>query len=205
MERKMLRSVVTVITALVITTPGSLIGQSTGTPVYASPYRPFATSETAVTFSDPGPGFALEGSYRARFRTNLDFGFRGGLSDGGVRNSAGILLGVDTRTRILDHSESFPFDGSLTVGVGIASAGGFTTGFLPVGLTLGRRIVVEGSSLSLVPYVHPVIAPRFGDGHGTDFTLGFGADLRISPRIDLRISGGFGDRDGLALTAAFLR
>ncbi len=201
----MLRSVAKLIGILTLVAPLGLAAQSTGTPVFMAPYRPFAASETAVTFSDPGPGFALEGSYRARYRNNLDLSFRGGLSDGGSRNSAGILLGVDTRTRVLDHTESFPLDGSLTLGLGISSAGGFTTGYLPVGLSLGRRVVVEGSSLSLVPYLHTVLTPRFGDGHGTDLTLGFGADLRISPRLDLRISAGLGDRDGIALTAAFLR
>ncbi|MCA9721383.1 MAG: hypothetical protein KC489_03070, partial [Gemmatimonadetes bacterium] len=99
----------------------------------------------------------------------------------------------------------FPLDGSFTVGLGMASGDGYTAGYLPIGFSMGRRVLVEGSSVSLVPYIHPVLTPTFGDASGTDFSLGFGLDARINPRLDVRFSAALGDRDGIAFTVAFLR
>ena len=179
--------------------------QSTGTPIYAAPYRAFAKSEIGLSLSDPGNGFALEASYRSGFSRKMDLGFRGGFADRSGRNGTNLLLGADLRARVLDHNESFPLDGSFTVGLGINSGDGFTVGYLPIGFSMGRRVLLEGSSVSLVPYVHPVLTPIFGDGSGTDFSLGFGVDARISPRLDLRFSAALGDRDGIGFTVAFLR
>ncbi len=177
--------------------------QSTGTPVYQAPYRAFAGSEIGISLSDPGPGFALEGSYRTTFSSTMDIGFRAGFADGGHRTA--LLVGGDLRARVLDHSDAFPLDGSFTVGLGVASGDGYTVGYLPIGFSMGRRVLVEGSSISLVPFVHPVLTPHFGDASGTDFSLGFGLDARINPRLDVRFSAAIGDRDGIAFTAAFLR
>ena len=91
------------------------------------------------------------------------------------------------------------------MGLGLQSGDGFTVGYLPIGFSMGRRVLIEGSSISLVPYVHPVLTPIFGDGSGADFSLGFGVDARITPRLDLRFSAALGDRDGIGFTVAFLR
>ena len=182
-----------------------ITAQSTGTPIYQAPYRAFAHSEIGISLSDPGNGVALEGSYRTAFSRKVDLGFRGGFADRSGPKGSNLLLGADLRARVLDHNESFPLDGSFTVGLGIQSGDGFTVGYLPIGFSMGRRILIEGSSISLVPYVHPVLTPIFGDGSGTDFTLGFGVDARITPRLDLRFSAGIGDRDGIGFTVAFLR
>lgn len=195
-----------VATGLLIAAPSSpLAAQSTGTPIYQAPYRAFANSEIGLSLSDPGDGFALEGSYRTAFSRKVDLGFRGGLADRSGPRGANALLGADLRARVLDHNESFPLDGSFTVGIGLSSGDGATVGYLPIGFSMGRRVLVEGSSISLVPYVQPVLTPIFGDGSGTDFSLGFGLDARITPRLDLRFSAAIGDRDGIGFTVAFLR
>jgi len=183
-----------------------MAAQSTGTPVYQAPYRAFANSEIGISLSDPGAGFALEGSYRTAMGRAGDIGFRGGFADRPGRNgSTALLLGADYRQRVVDHNDSFPLDGSFTLGLGITSSDGFTAGYLPVGFAMGRRILVEGSSVSLVPYLHPVLTPTFGDRSDLLFSLGFGLDARITPRLDLRFSAAIGDQDGIAFTVAFLR
>lgn len=192
-----------VLAVLLLATTGTAAGQSTGTPVYMAPYRAFAGSELGVSLSDPGPGFALEGSYRTGINSTMDIGVRGGLHDTSWRTA--LLMGADFRARVLDHSNSFPLDGSFTVGLGVASGDGVTNGFLPIGFSMGRRILVEGSSVSLVPYVHPVITPVFGDGNDTMVSIGFGVDARVTPRLDVRFSAAIGDQDGIAFTVAFLR
>lgn len=180
-----------------------IAAQSTGTPVYQAPYRAFANSELGLSLSDPGNGFALEGSWRTGLSTKSDIGLRAGLSDRG--NTTALLVGGDYRMRVLDHNDSFPLDGSFTVGLGVASGDGFTVGYLPVGFSMGRRILVEGSQISLVPYIHPVLAPTFGDADDTAFSLGFGLDARVTPRLDVRFSAAIGDQDGIAFTVAWLR
>jgi len=44
-------------------------------------------------------------------------------------------------------------------------------------------------------------------GNGTTdlhFTLGLGADFRLSPRFDARISAGLGDVEGVSLSAVWV-
>ena len=180
-----------------------LAAQSTGTPVYQAPYRAFANSELGLSLSDPGNGFALEGSWRTGLSSRSDIGLRAGLSDRG--NNTALLVGGDYRMRVLDHNDSFPLDGSFTLGLGVASGDGFTVGYLPIGFSMGRRILVEGSQISLVPYIHPVLTPMFGDADDTAFSLGFGLDARVTPRLDVRFSAAIGDQDGIAFTVAWLR
>jgi hypothetical protein len=180
-----------------------MAAQSTGTPVYQAPYRAFANSELGLSLSDPGNGFALEGSWRGGLSTRSDIGVRAGLSDRG--RTTALLVGGDYRMRVLDHNDSFPLDGSFTLGLGVASGDGFTVGYLPIGFSMGRRILVEGSQVSLVPYILPVLAPRFGDADDALFSLGFGLDARVTPRLDVRFSAAIGDQDGIAFTVAWLR
>ncbi|HRP08619.1 MAG TPA: hypothetical protein PLL69_09030 [Gemmatimonadales bacterium] len=189
--------------ALVALVAAPIQAQSTGTPVYSAPYRSFATSEMGLSLSDPGSGFALEGSWRTALSGSSDVGLRAGLSDRG--RSTALLVGGDYRMRLLDHNEDFPLDGSLTLGLGLASGDGYTVGYLPVGFSMGRRVLVEGSQVSLVPYIHPVLAPMFGDADDLAFSMGFGLDARVSPRLDVRFSAAIGDLDGIAFTVAWLR
>lgn len=190
--------------AIAMTSAAPLAAQSTGTPVFAAPYRAFSSSEIAGSLSDPGPGFAIEGSYRISFGPTIDGGIRAGLADGKGRNAA-LLAGVDGRARVLDHTEALPVDGSFTFGFGVNTSGDGTVAMLPIGFSMGRRVLIDGSNLSLVPYVHPVLTPLFGDADGVDFSIGFGVDLRLNQNIDLRFSAAIGDRDGIGFTVAYLR
>lgn len=188
---------------IVMLATAPVAAQSTGTPTYQAPYRAFATSELGLSLSDPGSGFALEGSWRSGLTARSDFGLRAGLSDRG--RSTALLAGGDYRMRVLDHNDAFPLDGSLTLGLGFASGDGFTVGYAPVGFAMGRRVLVEGSQVSLVPYIHPVLTPTFGDASDLALSLGFGLDARVTPRLDLRFSAAIGDQDGIAFTVAWLR
>ncbi len=184
---------------------GRASAQSTGTPVFSAPYRAFKTNELGVSLSDPGgPGWALEGFYHRGWR-KFDVGFRGGFMDFKTGPTL-VLIGADFRARVLTYSESFPLDGAVTVGLGGNFGGGQSTGIIPLGISLGRRIQLEGSHISFVPYAHPVISPTFGNGGGDVlFTLGLGVDVQFTQSIDLRVNGGLGDLDGVSVSVAFLR
>ena len=185
----------------------SSAAQETGTPIFKAPYRAFRHHEFGASLSDPGSGadFALEGFYRYGQGAS-DFSVRGGFADAPGNLDTRVLLGGDFRTQVVTYSESFPLDGSLTVGFGGSVGDGPDRYFLPIGISLGRRFDVEGSKTVFVPYVHPVLVPTFGPGDDeVDFSLGLGVDIRFGADWALRASGGLGDIDGVGISLAFLR
>ncbi len=184
--------------------------QTVGTPVYMAPYRAFTTSEFGVTFSDPsGRGWALEGAYRYG-SGKFDIGLRGGFLsvDGPGNDDLYLLAGADLRFRVIEHTVDFPLDGAFTAGIG-AQLGDNSVGLIPVGLSLGRRVELEGG-VSFVPYLQPVLAILFGDGRGDEdalFAVGLGVDFKLSDRFDLRVTGGLGDEplSGIGIGFAWVR
>jgi hypothetical protein len=193
---------------------GTAAAQETGTPIFKAPYRAFQNHEFGASLSDPGSGvsFALEGFYRYGSGAN-DFSVRGGFEDlsnsvNGVNIGGGTraLLGGDFRTQVVSYSESFPLDGSLTLGFGANVGDGPDAYYIPVGVSLGRRFDVENSNTTFVPYVHPVIVPTFGGGDSEiDFALGLGVDVRFSQQWVIRASGGLGDIEGVGISIAYIR
>jgi hypothetical protein len=179
--------------------------QATGMPSFNAPYRAFTRSEIGLVISFPnGGGTAFEGAYRMS-SGKFDLGFRGGIFDPGGGISTILLLGAEARQRVVSHTVDFPLDGALVVGIGGWFSSGNSVLFVPVGLSLGRRIDPEGSSVSIVPYVQPTGTLVAGSGNSDFlFTLGLGADFRLSPRFDARISAGLGDLEGVSLSAVWV-
>jgi len=186
---------------------GTSAAQETGTPIFKAPYRAFTSHELGVSLSDPGEGvsLALEGFYRYGKDAN-DFSLRGGFADLNGSGGTRLLVGGDFRTQVVSYSESFPLDGSLTLGVGANVGDGPDAYYIPVGVSLGRRFELEGSSTTFVPYAHPVVVPKFGGGDSeVDFALGLGVDIRFSDQWAIRASGGIGDIEGVGISVAYLR
>jgi hypothetical protein len=179
------------------------VAQETGTPVYSAPYRAFTRHELGISLSSPPHAdIGLEGFY----------GFASGRNDWNLRlgyldreSGSAVVAGAGFRSRLLTHSDDFPLDGALTVGVGATFNGG-TVVRVPVGFSLGRRFNNRSSGISFVPYLQPVLLPTFGSDE-SDFgvALGLGLDMRLGKSFDLRVSGGFGDLEGFAVTAAWVR
>jgi opacity protein-like surface antigen len=186
---------------------GSAAAQETGTPIFKAPYRAFESHELGVSLSDPGEGvsLALEGFYRYGRAAN-DFSVRGGFADLNGSGGTRFLIGGDFRTQVVSYSESFPLDGSLTLGLGANLGDGVDAYYIPVGISLGRRFDLEGSNTTFVPYAHPVIVPTFGGGESdVNFALGLGVDIRFSEQWAIRASGGLGDIEGVGISVAYLR
>jgi hypothetical protein len=177
--------------------------QTTGTPIFMAPYRAFQRVEFGGSLSDPGDGFALEGFYRWG-QKKYDFGFRGGFQDPGDGETV-FLVGADFRTRVVDHSQDFPLDGALTAGIGVQFGNGTSHALVPIGVSLGRRVEVEGSDVQFVPYFQPVLAPSFGHGSDLLFGLGLGVDVTLTKKFELRVSGALGDFEGIGVSLAILR
>ena len=177
--------------------------QSTGTTTFNAPYRAFTRSEIGVLISFPNGGStAFEGVYRFSNR-RFDFGFKGGFLDTDVGDAV-LLIGTEARQRVITHSQDFPLDGALILGIGGQFVSGNSVLLVPVGLSLGRRIDLENSAVSIVPYVQPTATFVFGDNSDVAFTLGLGADFRLTRRFDARVSAGIGDLEGVSLGAVWV-
>lgn len=191
------------------TTAGSVAAQATSTPSFNAPYRAFGQHEFGGTISfEDGGSTALEAQYRFGYRA-FDIGLRGGMRFVDDPGEDMVLLGVEGRGRILTHSEQFPLDGGLILGAGLLLDGGTDVVF-PVGLSLGRRLNIEDSEVSIVPYVQPTLfLTTLGpDDFEAGFGFGFGADFRLSRFFDARISAGLGTDfapEGVSISAVWIR
>jgi hypothetical protein len=182
-----------------------LSAQATGMPSFNAPYRAFNRSEIGVVVSFPdGLGTGIEGAYRMS-SGKFDIGFRAGMLDTEGAGDAILLLGAEARQRVITHTPDFPLDGALILGLGAWLQSGNSLVLIPVGLSLGRRIDPQDSKISIVPYVQPTGFFSAANGE-TDFNfaLGLGADFRLSPRFDARISFGLGDLEGVSLSAVWV-
>lgn len=200
------------VAAVVALSASDVAAQATGTPMFKAPYRVFTSHEFGAAFSDPGnvngvgTNFALEGFY-SYGRGPHDFGLRAGFADPDGPGDTRFLVGGDFRTRIFSYSESFPLDGALTVGAGVNLGDGDDIVYLPLGITVGRRFELEGSSTTFTPYAHPTLVPVLGASGGDDvgFALGLGVDMRFSREWAIRVSGGIGDIEGVGVALTYVR
>ncbi|HXM38733.1 MAG TPA: hypothetical protein VN908_08785 [Gemmatimonadales bacterium] len=190
---------------MIVGLAGQAAGQATGMPSFNAPYRAFTRSEIGIVVSIPnGGGTAFEGAYRMS-RRKFDLGFRGGIFDPGGAAKTALLVGAEARQRVVTHTQDFPLDGALVVGIGAALVSGTSRVFVPVGLSLGRRVDPKDSQISIVPYVQPTALLIAGNGTSDlFFALGLGADFRLSPRFDARVSAGLGDLRGVSISAVWV-
>ena len=203
----MIRKIGAVLSVSMFVSFGWAAAQSTGMPVFSAPYRAFQAHEFGGTVSFPeGGGVGLEGMYG--FGTGkFDIGLRGGFWKPSDPADARIMAGVQVRQRVIEHTESFPLDGAVVAGLGAWLVENFSTVFVPVGLSLGRRLDVEDSQISIVPFVQPTAFITAGSNQDADihFALGIGGDFRLSSMFDARVSVGLGDIEGLSISAVWLR
>ncbi len=184
---------------------GSALAQVTGLPTFDAPYRAFIKHEFGGTLSFPnGGGTGVEGQYRFGYQT-FDVGLRGGVFLPGGGASTWGLVGVSARDRVVTHTENFPLDGALVVGLGATFVSGSSVWYIPAGLSLGRRIDIKNSPVSVVPYGEPTLFIASGGGT-TDlhFAFGFGGDFRLSKVFDARVGVGLGDIEGVSVSAVWL-
>src|SRR6266516_4288405 len=103
---------------------------------------------------------------------------------------------------------SFPNPGGTAFEGAYRYASGGSTLYIPVGLSLGRRVDPQGTEVSIVPYAQPTLAFIMGSGRPSDllFALGVGADFRLSRAFDARVSGGLGDHpfEGVSIGAVWI-
>lgn len=192
-----------VVAAVALSSVEVAAAQLTGTPVFAAPYRAFRNHEVGGYVSSAAD-YSLEGFY-GYGSGKFDIQLRGGFAKLDPSGST-VLVGAQARQRVITNTERFPLDGAFTFGI----SGGFGDGvdriFIPVGLSLGRRFLLEGTKTSFVPYVQPFLGLALSDGDSSlQGGLGLGVDIRLSDVIDLRVGGGIGDIEGVSVGIAIIR
>ncbi len=115
--------------------------------------------------------------------------------------SGTFVTGVEARIPVIGHDRSFPLDGAFSLGVGrsFRDPGGET--FVPLGLSLGRRIALDGNDLQLTPYIQPTVIFQ----NDTAFDFGLGLDIRIRGIPEVRLNWGKEDLDGFAVSLFWAR
>lgn len=180
--------------------------QVTGNPTYVPPFGSFDKHEFGVTASFPGN--AGDAAFEGLFGVDagaVDILFQGGFIFGaGSGNDDLVLLGTELRYQFISHTQDFPADGALVAGVG-ARLGNINQAIIPVGLTMGRRLIIEDSEVSIVPFLQPTVIFIAGDGSDVGFAMGLGADFILTRSFNLRVSAGLGEVDGISFSAIWLR
>jgi hypothetical protein len=114
-------------------------GQAGGLPTYFAPTRGFRASELGLTLSRPGGGAT---AFEGRF---------GGTGD------SGFITGIEARVPVLGHGPAFPLDGAFILGIGRAFDDVAGETFVPVGLSIRRRLLLDRRALHLALYAQPTV------------------------------------------------
>jgi hypothetical protein len=202
----MLRKTLLVMGLATVAGVGTAAAQATAMPAYYAPYRSFEQYEFGATLSFPDfGGTALEGLFGFGYKV-FDFEVRGGFWDPGEAAETNIMIGGTGRLRVLTHTDEIPIDGALIAGIG-AHFNGVSQALIPIGFSVGRRLLVEGSQVSITPFVEPVGLINTGGTDHFQFGFGLGADFQLSRAFDARLSVGFGDGplEGFAISAVYVR
>lgn len=169
--------------------------QATGLPTFFAPTRAFRSTEAGVTLSRPGgDATAVEGRFGAAL-DRADLALRAGYADPGGSADGGLVAGIEARLPVLGHTPTFPLDGAFILGVGRCFEDGGQT-YVPLGLSLGRRLALDGPSLQITPYVQPTVIFE----SDSQFLFGLGVDVRVRGIPDVRVNWAIGDLEGFSIS-----
>jgi len=180
----------------------SLSAQATRTPTFFAPTRGFGDAEAGASVSDGGGSGGLGVERRYGFALDKsDISLRAGFVDGGDAGSGSFVVGAEARVPVIGHDRSFPLDGALIFVVGHSFNDPAGATYVPLGLSLGRRIVLDGNDLQITPYVQPTVIFQ----NDSAFGFGLGLDLHVRGAPDIRLNWGAGDLDGFAVSLFWAR
>lgn len=191
-----LQTIAAALTLAAALSADGLSAQATGLPTFFAPTRGFGASEIGVSLSRPG-GSATGVEGRLGFGLDqADLALRAGYFDPGGAADGTFVAGAEARVPVLGRSADFPLDGALILGFGRHFRSGAEQNFVPVGLSIGRRISLADRSFQLTPYLQPTVIFE----SDTQFVFGLGVDVAIRGLPEVRVNWGFGDMDGFSVS-----
>ena len=101
-----------------------------------------------------------------------------------------------------------PLDLLLTVGLFGQFGNDVTSLGVPVGVSVGHRFPLTGTSMAITPYIHPRVSLDYvsvNDESDTEVNIVFdiGGNLELTPQLALRLTALFGDADAIGLSLAW--
>ena len=132
-----------------------------------------------------------------------------GLADPDNDNLDTFFMVGGQYARMLTQARAdMPLDLLLTVGIFSQFGNDLTMVGVPVGVSVGHRFPLTGTSMAVTPYVHPRVSldyASFNDESDTEVNITFdiGGNLEITPQLALRVTALFGDADAVGLSLAW--
>jgi hypothetical protein len=160
-----------------------------------------------------GRGTSMYGQWREKLTERMHFGVDAGLYDPSASGErTAVFGGASIGRELMRANGDVPLDFLLTGGVGVSVAGGRSGFRVPVGVSAGRRWVLE-DGMAITPFVHPRISfdhctgcsPRGSSRSDVSLNFDVGASFEFTPRIAARVSAlfsgaeQFGSQDVLAV------
>jgi hypothetical protein len=194
-----LRSLLTAAFLLSVPLAEGAQAQATSMPTFHAPVRGFGSWEFGVTLSRPGGGSTgLEARYGVALGRS-DLALRAGYVEPRGTAEGTFAIGAEARVPVLGRTPTFPLDGSLILGLGYLLDP--EQAVIPLGLSLGRQIVLDRDALRITPYVQPTVV-FVSDAL---FSVGLGVDIHIRGVPNIRLAWAFVDMDGFSVGAFWPR
>ena len=132
-----------------------------------------------------------------------------GLADPDVDGLDTFFMVGGQYARMLTTARAdMPLDILLAAGLFGQFGNDITSVGVPVGVSVGHRFPLTGTSMAITPYIHPRVSldyASFADESDTEVNITFdvGGNLELTPQLALRVSALFGDNDVVGLSLAW--
>ena len=119
-----------------------------------------------------------------------------------------FMVGGQYARMLTQARADMPLDILLAAGLFGRFGNDFTSVGVPVGVSVGHRFPLTGTSMAVTPYVHPRVSldyVSFADENDTEVNITFdvGGSLELTPQLALRLTAMFGDIDAVGLSLAW--
>jgi hypothetical protein len=137
-----------------------------------------------------------------------------GVADPDFAGDLFLMVGGQYASVLTRSRADMPHDILFTAGLFTQFGNDLTFLSVPVGVSVGHRFPLTGTSMAITPYVHPRISLEYASGGGesdTDFNITFdlGGNLELTSQLALRVSamlggeGLLGDSDAIGFSLAW--
>jgi hypothetical protein len=125
-----------------------------------------------------------------------------------------FMVGGQYASVLTQSRADMPLDILFTAGLFTQFGNDLTFLSVPVGVSVGHRFPLTGTSMAITPYVHPRISLDYGKFGGesdteVNITFDLGGNLELTPQLALRVSamlggdGFLGDSDAIGFSLAW--